>query len=319
VYSSLGAAAYQVHDGDVEGWVWGSGSTGGGAQPPIYTMEQLEPLCQPPSVPTAAPIDTPTVTDTPTPTPTSVPTYTPTTTRTPIPTSTPAPTNIPHISFRAEATELVAGSCTTLCWDVEGVQAVYLDGQPQEGHGSKQVCPAQTQTYELRVVSTADEFRYRVTVNVVQPSPTPLPPETPTPLPAAPPTAQPSDQPIAQSEAPSSTPTPFPTETPSPTTQPPTPSPPAVVMVAPPTAPVKKESDASSKTDQPAEISPAQVTMLNWLLFLVAAVVGTLGFGGIAFFGILAVLGVIYLFARWSQGGGDDYGYWGGDDGDVYH
>ncbi len=59
--------------------------------------------------------------------------------------------------------------------------------------------------------------------------------------------------------------------------------------------------------------------MLNWLLFLAAAVLGTLGFGGMAFVGILALLGVIYLFARWSQGGGGDYGYWGGDDGDVYH
>jgi hypothetical protein len=79
-------------------------------------------------------------------------------------------------------------------------------------------------------------------------------------------------------------------------------------MVIPPTAPVKEEADASPKADQPAEISP-NVTMLNRLLFLAAAVLGTLGFGGMAFVGILAFLGVIYLFARWSQGGGDDYGY----------
>jgi hypothetical protein len=87
-------------------------------------------------------------------------------------------------------------------------------------------------------------------------------------------------------------------------------------MVAPPTAPPQKETVTSSKADQPAEISPTKVAMLNWLLFLAAAVVGTLGFGGMAFVGILALLGVIYLFARWSQK--DVYGHWAGDDVDGY-
>jgi len=314
VYSSLGAAAYPVHDGEVEGWVWGSGSTGGGAQPPVYTIEQLEPLCQPPSAPTAAPTDTPTATGTPTSTSTPVPSHTPTATRTPVPTATRTPTSTPHISFRADAAELVAGSCTTLRWDVEGVQAVYLDGQPQQGHGSRQVCPAQTQTYELRVVSAAGEFRHQVMVKVVQPSPTPIPPDMPAPLSAATPTTQPTAHPTAQTGMPSPIPTPLPTGTLPlttqpphyPTAQPPAPSPPAVAMIAPPTAAAKKETEAPSEANQPAEISPAQVTLLNWLLFLAAAVVGTLGFGGMAFFGILVVLGVIYLFARWSQGGEDD-------------
>jgi len=322
VYSSRGAAGYQVHNGDVEGWIWGSGSSSGGAQPPVYTMEQLEPLCQPPSAPTAAPSDTPTATDTPTSTHTPVPSNTPTATSTPVPTDTRAPTNTPDISFRADATELVAGSCTTLRWDVEDVQEVYLDGQPQQGHGSKQACPAQTQTYELRVVSAAGEFRHQVTVNVVQPSPTIIPPDTHTPLPAA--ASAPTDIPELLPEVPSPTPASLPTETlpltvtllPTDTATP-TPSPPAVVMVAPPTAPAKKETDALSKADQPAEISPTKVTILNWLLFLAAAVVGTLGFGGMAFVGILAVLGVIYLFARWSQDGEGDYGEEGNVDG--YH
>ncbi|MFB0535761.1 MAG: hypothetical protein ACETWR_12360 [Anaerolineae bacterium] len=317
-YAGVGAAAYQVHDGDVEGWIWGSGSTSGGAQPPVYTMEQLGPLCQPPSAPT----DTPTATDTPTSTHTPVPSNTPTATATPTPTDTPAPTSTPDISFRADVTELVAGSCTTLRWDVQDAQEVYLDGQPQQGPGSKQVCPAQTQTYELRVVSAAGEFRHQVTVNVVQASPASIPSDMHTPLPAA--ASEPTDTLELQPKVPSPIPTPLPPEatplTTQPpdhlTTQPPTPSPPAVAMVAPPTAPLKKETDASSEADQPAEISPTKVTILNWLLFLAAAVVGTLGFGGMAFVGILAVLGVIYLFARWSQDGGDY-----GDEGDVdgYH
>jgi hypothetical protein len=322
VYSSLGATGYQVHDGDVEGWVWGSGDMGEGAQPPVYTIEQL---CQPPSAPTAVPSDTPTATDIPTSTPTPVPTHTPAATRTPVTTDTRVPTSTPHISFLADATEMVAGSCTTLRWDVEDVQEVYLDGQPQQGHGSKQACPAQTQTYELRVVSAAGEFRHQVTVNVVQPSPTPTLSDMPTPLPVTTPTIQPPEHPTTQPELPSPTPTPLPTETPPMTAAPlptdtatPTPSPPAVAMAASPTAPSKKEADISSKADQPTEISPTKVTMLNRLVFLAATVVGILGFGGMVFVGILALLGVIYLFARWSQGGKDDYGYEEGDDVDGY-
>ncbi len=307
-YSEAGAAGYPVYDGDVEGWVWGSGSSEGGAQPPVYTIEQICNLLTPQT-------DTPTATNTTTSTPTPLPTGTPT------PTNTPTPANTPGVSFRADATELITGSCTTLRWDVENVQEVYLEGQPQQGHGSRQVCPAQTQTYELRVVNVAGEFRHQVTVNVVQPSPPPIPSDEPTPLPTAAPA--PTDTPEPQPEVPSPTPTPSPAEAPPltatplpPDTATPTPSPLAVAMVAPPTAPPKKETEASSKADQPAEISPSKVAMLNWLLFLAAAVVGTLGFGGMAFVGILALLGVIYLFARWSQK--DVYGHWEGDDVDGY-
>ncbi len=45
VYSSEGATAYQVHDGDVEGWSWASSDT----PPPIYTFAQL---AAPPPTPT---------------------------------------------------------------------------------------------------------------------------------------------------------------------------------------------------------------------------------------------------------------------------
>jgi len=310
-YSEAGAAGYPVYNGDIEGWVWGSGSTQGGAQPPVYTIEQI---CNLPPPQT----DTPTATNTPTPTPTPLPTDTPT------PTNTPTPANTPDVFFRADAMELVAGSCTTLRWDVEGVQEVYLDGQPQQGQGSKQVCPTQTQSYELRVVSAAGGFRHQVTVNVVQPSLTSIPSDTPTPSPAAAPA--PTDTPEPQPEVISPTPTLLPTETfpltvtllPTDTATP-TASPPAVAMVAPPPAPSEKETDASSEVEQSAEISSTKVTMLNWLLLLAAAVVGTLGFGGMAFVGILALLGVIYLFARWSESGRGDHGYWEGDDVDGYH
>jgi hypothetical protein len=72
----------------------------------------------------------------------------------------------PEINFRADQTNITAGECTTLRWDVEYVQAVYLDGTGVTGHGTRRVCPAQTTTYTLRVV-TADGDVYRtVTITV---------------------------------------------------------------------------------------------------------------------------------------------------------
>jgi len=62
----------------------------------------------------------------------------------------PRPVTNPH--FRADHTTIRAGECTTLRWDVEGIRAVYLDGQGKVGHGSAQVCPPKTQTFELKVI-----------------------------------------------------------------------------------------------------------------------------------------------------------------------
>jgi len=68
------------------------------------------------------------------------------------PTATPAarPTTDPH--FRADRATIARGDCTTLRWDVDGIQAVYLDDREQVGHGSTSVCPTQTQTFTLEIV-----------------------------------------------------------------------------------------------------------------------------------------------------------------------
>jgi len=299
-YSQVGAGGYHVSDGDVEGWAWA-------VELPQVAFDDI-----------CVPLSTATFTST------ATPASTPTATHTLLPTATPTSTPIaptPVVGFSVQPETITAGGCAQLRWDVENAQAIYLDGQGVIGHQTKQICPAQTQTYELRVVSAADEFRHQVTVNVVQPSPTIIPSDTHAPLPAA--ASAPTDTPELLPKVPSPTPTPSSAEVPPLTATPlpaetatPTPSPPVVAMVAPPTAPAKKETDAFSKADQPAEIPPTKVTILNWLLFLATAVVGTLSFGGMAFVGILAVLGVIYLFARWSQDGGDY-----GEEGDVdgYH
>jgi len=73
----------------------------------------------------------------------------------------------PVIDFRADRTSLPAGECTTLRWDAEYVQEVYLDGAGVSGHGTRDVCPPGTTTYVLHVVLPSGESRdYTVTVEV---------------------------------------------------------------------------------------------------------------------------------------------------------
>jgi hypothetical protein len=50
-YASLGAANTFVRDGDVHGWAWGLGDSGGGAQPPAIALDAI---CGP-AAPTTAP------------------------------------------------------------------------------------------------------------------------------------------------------------------------------------------------------------------------------------------------------------------------
>ncbi len=89
------------------------------------------------------------------------------------PTPAPAPTAPaggwpePTVNFRADRTSLQAGESTTLRWDVEYVQAVYLDGEGVSGHGTRDVRPAQTQTYVLHVVFPTGEAQdHAVTIQV---------------------------------------------------------------------------------------------------------------------------------------------------------
>ncbi len=91
----------------------------------------------------------------------------------------------PVLDFRADRTTIVRGDCTTLRWDVEYVQALYLDGSQINAHGSRQVCPSSTTTYNLQVVAESGNFTRSVVVSVLQPTATPLPTATDTPIPTA--------------------------------------------------------------------------------------------------------------------------------------
>lgn len=87
----------------------------------------------------------------------------------PTDTPTPKPTPGVTIDFRADSTNLTAGDCTTLRWDVEHATLVRLDGVGVAGHDSKQVCPGSTTTYVLRVEHENGITEEKVTVNVASP------------------------------------------------------------------------------------------------------------------------------------------------------
>jgi hypothetical protein len=154
------------------------------------------PVVTPPPGVTAVPTDTPVPpTDTPvSPTDTPVsPTDTPVSptdtpvppTDTPvIPTDTPVPTDTPwpaaQASLQADDTSLVQGECTTLRWDVEYATAVFLNGGGVPGHGTQQVCPDSTTTYDLHVEAPGGNVDRSVTINVSAPPDT-TPPPVPSP------------------------------------------------------------------------------------------------------------------------------------------
>ena len=82
---------------------------------------------------------------------------------------------VPQVSFWADQYSIAAGGCSTLHWDVEGAQAVYMDRNGVVGHGSQSVCPETTRAFVLRVVSACGELEYPVEIKVVQPQALPAP------------------------------------------------------------------------------------------------------------------------------------------------
>lgn len=91
------------------------------------------------------------------------------------PTPIPAPPTPPpaglNPNLRADSNYIAAGQCTTIRWDVDNVQAVYLiDNGNQQGvggHDARSVCPQQTTAYTLRVVqSNGVAVDFPITINV---------------------------------------------------------------------------------------------------------------------------------------------------------
>jgi hypothetical protein len=216
-YAQAGATHYQVGDGAVEGWSWGP------AEPPPVVL--FEEVCTPPT-------NTPTATSTATPMPTSSPTVQ-------SPTNTPSPS----VQFWVDADTVTAGTCTTVHWITQQMQAVRLNEQDVPATGIHSVCPCEREAHQLRVTYpnghtetlsvTVSATGTCATTNATATatstpartvsSPTPQP--TPSPQPTLKPTAQPTATP-AISPTPSTTPTTVPTATPLP----------ALTTAAPPSA-----------------------------------------------------------------------------------
>ncbi|MBK8045680.1 MAG: transporter substrate-binding domain-containing protein [Anaerolineales bacterium] len=83
----------------------------------------------------------------------------------------PPPPNVLDPHLRSDASEVFAGQCTTIRWDVDNVNAVYfIDAgsiQGVGGHDWRTVCPGKTSTYKLRVVArnnTITEFPITIRV-----------------------------------------------------------------------------------------------------------------------------------------------------------
>ena len=124
-YASAGASLRKVHNGDVDGWAWGSGKAGQGAMPPLLTFEEIcppviptvapVPSTEPPLVPTTQPPGLPVTQETAiAPTATTVATASPQATATEVTPQTPATHTTPGQSAaeraNAEASEKDGGS-----------------------------------------------------------------------------------------------------------------------------------------------------------------------------------------------------------------
>jgi hypothetical protein len=109
--------------------------------------------------------------DTATPTSTQVPPTVPPTTGTPVP-PTLTPTTPPRptiVSFEADPPAIDQGECTRVSWAVEGViSAVWFDGEGVGDHDSRDRCPDETTTYNLRAVGPGGEVTETATVVVTE-------------------------------------------------------------------------------------------------------------------------------------------------------
>jgi hypothetical protein len=290
-YSGFGASTYQVEHGDVEGWAWGQGDPNGGVQPPVMTFEQI---CAAP--PTATPL----------PTATPVPTATPT--PLPLPTATPEAV----VWFRVDRNPIPAGSCTTLRWDTGGVASVTLDGQTVAPVGTREVCPAASQRFELRVVTLGGtEARYPLDLGVTGTPPT----GTPSPTPLAGRTVAPGTPVATLARTATSTPdaagetTQIATASlPSPTTAPPTatavaPAAPEVVVIAAPTLPpTATQAEVAALPDtQPAEEGAVPAELATETNAIVAPDTGPESVPYLVFGALVAALLGALLVALWRR------------------
>ncbi len=120
-------------------------------------------------------------------------------------TPTPTVTGEPYtFNFGASPGTIDQGECSTLSWEVYGVQAVYLDGDGVAGGSqSRKVCPDDTTTYTMEVIKLDGSSESKsATVKVVPKEETSAPPEPTT---TTPPTLPPEPEDTPEPETPEPT------------------------------------------------------------------------------------------------------------------
>jgi hypothetical protein len=218
-YSNLGAGNASVKSGDVQGWVWGTGSanTEANTKPPVLTLAQICSAAAP-----ATPTATHTATALPTPTSTSTPTPSP---QPPTPTATPVP-----------VANVIAGG-----------QAIMTNTPQPIPTSAELVSVAPTQQ------PTSNAQAQAIVVGVVVATPTPAPSASP-----VPPTPVPSPSPVQLATAtPTAIPSPEPALTaPSPPapTAPPTLLPTPSLTPTPSATPVQTTLPSPTSSPPPAQI-----------------------------------------------------------------
>ncbi len=95
----------------------------------------------------------------------------------PEPTPRPTQTPVPGISFAANPQTILQGQCSSLAWNTQNVQSVYLYEQGEDWRlhqvaesGTQTVCPQATRTYELRVVLNDGSVEIRNVTVFVRPN-----------------------------------------------------------------------------------------------------------------------------------------------------
>ena len=182
-FSTTGPGRYVLHCR-----TYGQGGGSAQSSPVTVSVAGEEPTAttEEPGIPTATPTATeeaPTPTTTPppptgTPIPPTATTIPPTSTRVP-PTSTPPPpTSTPRpiriSSFEVSRSQITSGECVRFNWTVEGSPtAIFFDGEGVTSPDSRDRCPTATREYELRAEGHGGPVTERVTVVVIQASPSP--------------------------------------------------------------------------------------------------------------------------------------------------
>lgn len=105
-YASAGSSLRKLHDGDVDGWAWGSGSIGNGAKPELRTFDEVCPPLSPTMAPSPpSPEPPPVASEVEAPPAVVSPAPQPPASDTPLPTSVASPTPRPGAQSAAAETQ----------------------------------------------------------------------------------------------------------------------------------------------------------------------------------------------------------------------